>query len=143
MSDTPSGFLPMLIVQLSAIALITVLVFLWPGAWDAWRWAGVLLAVPSSILLVIARWQLGRSFSATPQARELVTHGLYSRIRNPMYLFSGLLVVSFLLVFHKPRYFLILIVLVVAQIIRARREAAVLEARFGDAYRQYRAKTWF
>jgi protein-S-isoprenylcysteine O-methyltransferase Ste14 len=32
---------------------------------------------------------------------------------------------------------------VVVQITRARHEAAALEARFGDAYRAYRAKTWF
>jgi protein-S-isoprenylcysteine O-methyltransferase Ste14 len=29
------------------------------------------------------------------------------------------------------------------QIWRARREAQVLEAAFGDAYREYRRKTWF
>ena len=29
------------------------------------------------------------------------------------------------------------------QIMRARREAAVLEATFGDAYREYRKRTWF
>jgi protein-S-isoprenylcysteine O-methyltransferase Ste14 len=29
------------------------------------------------------------------------------------------------------------------QTIRARREARVLEAAFGEAYREYRKKTWF
>jgi protein-S-isoprenylcysteine O-methyltransferase Ste14 len=29
------------------------------------------------------------------------------------------------------------------QVVRAGREAKVLEARFGDAYRAYRARTWF
>jgi protein-S-isoprenylcysteine O-methyltransferase Ste14 len=29
------------------------------------------------------------------------------------------------------------------QTLRARREAQVLEAAFGDAYRDYRRKTWF
>jgi protein-S-isoprenylcysteine O-methyltransferase Ste14 len=37
----------------------------------------------------------------------------------------------------------VLLVLVPMQIIRARREAAVLEAKFGDAYREYRQRTWF
>jgi protein-S-isoprenylcysteine O-methyltransferase Ste14 len=31
----------------------------------------------------------------------------------------------------------------VMQIVRARREASVLETAFGDAYREYRRKTWF
>jgi protein-S-isoprenylcysteine O-methyltransferase Ste14 len=38
---------------------------------------------------------------------------------------------------------IILLVIVPVQIIRARREAAVLEAKFGDAYREYRQRTWF
>jgi protein-S-isoprenylcysteine O-methyltransferase Ste14 len=29
------------------------------------------------------------------------------------------------------------------QIVRARREAAVLEAAFGEEYRRYRRQTWF
>jgi protein-S-isoprenylcysteine O-methyltransferase Ste14 len=37
----------------------------------------------------------------------------------------------------------VLLVLVTAQTIRARREAAILEAEFGDAYREYRKRTWF
>jgi protein-S-isoprenylcysteine O-methyltransferase Ste14 len=34
-------------------------------------------------------------------------------------------------------------VLVAIQVVRARQEAKVLEARFGDEYREYREKTWF
>jgi len=32
----------------------------------------------------VARCQLGKSFSIKPKARELVAHGLYSKIRNPL-----------------------------------------------------------
>jgi protein-S-isoprenylcysteine O-methyltransferase Ste14 len=33
--------------------------------------------------------------------------------------------------------------MVIGQVIRACREARVLETAFGDAYREYRSKTWF
>jgi len=36
-----------------------------------------------------------------------------------------------------------LLALIPVQVLRARREAAVLEAKFGDAYRKYRKHTWF
>jgi protein-S-isoprenylcysteine O-methyltransferase Ste14 len=36
----------------------------------------------------------------------------------------------------------LLLLIIPMQIVRARREAAVLEAEFGDEYRRYRAGTW-
>jgi len=42
-----------------------------------------------------------------------------------------------------PALLLLLVVVAIVQMIRARREAQVLEAAFGDAYREYRRKTWF
>jgi len=35
------------------------------------------------------------------------------------------------------------VVVIIGQTVRARREARVLEATFGDAYREYRRTTWF
>ena len=130
-------------LQLSAgLALLLFIVF-YRGSWNAERMAGLIVALPSLILLFIARFQLGRSFSVTPQARKLVTTGLYSKIRNPMYVFSFLLVFGFLLALQKPYLLLVLAILLPIQIVRARQEARVLERKFGDAYREYRSRTWF
>ena len=126
-----------------AAFLLVALIILWPGPWSEFRLIGLLIAVPAAILLIIARYQLGKSFSVSPQARQLITHGLYSKFRNPMYLFSGLLVFSFVLALQKPILLAIFAVLIPLQIIRARQEAKILEARFGDAYREYRKNTWF
>jgi protein-S-isoprenylcysteine O-methyltransferase Ste14 len=123
--------------------LLVALIILWPGPWSEFRLIGLLTALPAAILLIIARYQLGKSFSVSPQARQLVTHGLYSKFRNPMYVFSGLLVFSFVLALQKPILLAIFAVLIPLQIIRARQEAKILEARFGDAYREYRKNTWF
>ena len=51
--------------------------------------------------------------------------------------------VGIVLMVGRPRLLVILVVLIPMQIIRARREAAVLEAKFGDAYRECRKRTWF
>jgi len=73
----------------------------------------------------------------------LVTHGLYARIRNPVYVFGSLLFAGLLLYLGKPWFLFCLLPVMALQVVRAGREAKVLEARFGDAYRAYRARTWF
>jgi len=44
---------------------------------------------------------------------------------------------------QQPVLLIVLVAVVIAQAIRARREARVLEKAFGDAYREYRSRTWF
>jgi protein-S-isoprenylcysteine O-methyltransferase Ste14 len=143
MSSGNRSFVPLLIAQTCAALLVLVVVLSWPGEWNKQRWAGAMIAIPAVILLLSARFELGRSFSISPQARKLVTRGLYSKIRNPMYVFSTLMVVGFLLTVENPYLFIILAVLVPTQIIRAHKEAKVLEEKFGDEYREYRSRTWF
>ncbi len=111
--------------------------------WTATRVAGLVLVIPGFALWVTARVQLGRSFSLRAQAKELVTHGLYAKIRNPVYVFGALFILGFFLLINKPVGLLLLVVIVPLQIFRARKEARVLEEKFGDAYREYRSKTWF
>jgi protein-S-isoprenylcysteine O-methyltransferase Ste14 len=74
------------IVPLLAIAYL-VYAFARPP-WTAMRIVGLTLMTSALILLTIARIQLGNSFSVAPQATQLVTHGIYSRIRNPVYVFG-------------------------------------------------------
>jgi protein-S-isoprenylcysteine O-methyltransferase Ste14 len=107
------------------------------------RYIGTVLVVVGVSFLAVARYQLGNSFSAKPEARELVTRGLYSKIRNPIYVSGGVTVTGLLLVLQRPVLWIILVPIVIIQVIRGRREAEVLEAAFGDAYRQYRSRTWF
>ena len=134
---------PFFILQFCLALIAISAVALRPGDWNTARLAGLCIAVPAAVLLFTARSQLGKSFSVTPQARELVTWGLYSKIRNPIYVFSALMVVGVLIALQHRYALLLLVVLIPAQLIRARKEAQVLEARFGDEYRKYREGTWF
>jgi protein-S-isoprenylcysteine O-methyltransferase Ste14 len=130
-------------VQMIAVAMVLWVVFTRPGPWDWQRCVGVALISVGICGIVAARYQLGKSFSITAQARQLVTGGIYSKIRNPIYVFGAVAIAGFVLILHRPYLWLFLLVIVIMQILRARREAQVLEAAFGDAYREYRRKTWF
>jgi len=114
-----------------------------PAAWTAVRIAGTFLIAVGFVLWTIARFQLGASFAVTAQARQLVTRGLYSKIRNPIYVFGSCVIAGAILVFTRPIGLLVFVVIIPAQLWRAKKESAVLEAAFGDEYRKYRAGTWF
>jgi protein-S-isoprenylcysteine O-methyltransferase Ste14 len=130
-------------VQAVAIAAILWLVFSMPGPWDLQRSIGTALMILGIAGILTARFQLGKSFAIGAKARELVTQGIYSKIRNPIYVSGAVLLAGFVLVIHRPILWLVLLALIIMQTLRARREAKVLEAAFGDAYRDYRRKTWF
>ncbi|HUJ29890.1 MAG TPA: methyltransferase [Candidatus Acidoferrum sp.] len=104
---------------------------------------GMAMAAVGIVLWGVARRQLGSSFAITPQARKLVTTGLYSRIRNPVYVFGGLGYLGLLIALGSWTALIVFALFYTYQIPRARREAQVLEQAFGDDYRQYKARTWF
>lgn len=114
-----------------------------PGPHGPLRWVGLLLALLGLTGVMLARWTLGRSFSIRPQARELVTRGIYSKIRNPIYVSGCVLFVGMILIVREEFLWVLLALIAIVQVVRARREAHVLEAKFGEEYRRYRESTWF
>src|ERR1700732_4545019 len=88
---------------LQLVAAATVLWFLisWAAPWNMQRYAGSVLVVVGLAFIGVARYQLGKSFSIRPKARELVAHGLYSRIRNPIYVFGSMIILGLNLVLHE------------------------------------------
>lgn len=116
-----------------------------PGARDLTRWIGLVVSLLGLTGVIVARYTLGESFSIKAKATKLVTTGIYSRIRNPIYLSGVILIVGLVVMVRRSAFWLVpaIVILVPTQIVRARREARVLEAKFGDAYRQYRERTWF
>lgn len=112
-------------------------------AWTPWHVAGAAIAAPSLLLLVAARLQLGRAFSIEAKASELVTTGLYSRIRNPIYVFGALMILGVIVFTGQPWFLLIFVALIPLQVYRSRRESQVLEEKFGAAYLEYKRRTWF
>lgn len=128
--------------------MVVLLLYLFvPGVkeqpWTALRTAGAVLAVVGYSTFVTARLQLGKSFAVTPQAKELVTLGLYSRIRNPIYVFVDVMIFGLILALHLYWLFALYPLLVAMHVLRAHREAKVLQVKFGQAYLDYQNQTWF
>src|SRR5487761_1586567 len=113
------------------------------AAWTPHQVIGIAIAVPAFCLWALARLQLGRSFAIQAKAKELVTHGLYSKIQNPVYVFSSIFIAGLFVFFWRPQLFLFFLIMIPMQWLRIRKERRVLEQKFGDAYRAYRRQTWF
>jgi len=112
-------------------------------AHDASWYLGLCFVAAGTPLWIVARWQLGRSFSVRARARELVSSGLYARIRHPIYLFGGLAWTGALLILLGWRGLIVGGIVALVEIWRARREERVLAQAFGAQYEEYRRKTWF
>jgi protein-S-isoprenylcysteine O-methyltransferase Ste14 len=124
-----------------AWAVVAGLALRFGGHTRIW-YAGLLLAALCQPLWLMASLQLGDSFTARPEARTLVTRGLYSRIRHPIYVFGcGAYFGAFLALQIWP--VLARLALTPIELVRARREERVLLAAFGKAYENYRKGTWF
>jgi protein-S-isoprenylcysteine O-methyltransferase Ste14 len=76
-----------------------------------------------------------------PAGGAVVTHGVYSKIKNQSDL-CGLTLFGILIALKSRDALPLLGVVIAVQVIRARQETkVVLKARFGDEYREYRQGT--
>ena len=111
----------------------------------AWaRWGGVGLATLGGALLVWTFHTLGPNLTDTVVTRRvhtLVTSGPYRWVRHPLYTATALTVVGNSLT--AANWFLLAVGALVftVMVIRTRREEKFLLDRFGDAYREYMART--
>jgi len=123
------------------LAILGVALFTRPRT-VAWV-AGVILAAVGFPLWVVARRQLGAAFSVRAKAGQLVTHGLYARVRHPIYFFGCIAYFGSLLALQNWPFLVLWLTLTPIELVRIRREEHALEAKFGDDYRRYRSSTWF
>ena len=135
--------IPAIVVPVVVLSLYLFIPGLRERPWSALRILGAVLAVAGYTMFVTARLQLGKSFSVSPQAKELVTIGLYSRIRNPIYFFVDVMIFGTILALHLYWLFALWPLLIVMQALQARREGNVLKEKFGQSYLDYRGQTWF
>lgn len=111
--------------------------------WTAWRIAGIAIAAPAFLLFVAARIELGHAFRVQAKATTLVTTGVYSRIRNPIYFFGAMFMLGIIIWAGRLWLLLVFAVLIPLQVVRSRKEERVLAEKFGATYLDYKQKTWF
>ena len=132
-------------VALGYVPALTDRLDVWTIDGNAVRWLGVVLFALGGALRLWPVYVLGDRFSglvAIQPGHQLVTTGIYNRIRNPSYL--GLLVGSlgWSLAFRSGIGMLMTAALVPPLVARMRAEERLLASEFGAEYEAYRARTW-
>ncbi len=129
---------------LAALMAALALDFVLAGhaVWRPHHMWGVAILLPALTLWTWARVTLGAAFTGRAEARTLVTWGPYARLRHPIYLSAELVSAGTMIFIGQFWLLLLAVVSIPVQGWRARREERVLEAAFGDAYRDYRRRTW-
>lgn len=142
----------LLLIALFAIPLLTPPLAAWGERVALWpllgggalRWGGVVLAGCGLALRIAAMARLGRRFAPFPAIQRdhaLETRGVYGLVRHPGYSGAWLANLGAALAFGSAVGLAGVALMTVALELRARREEALLEAHFGDAYRSYRGRT--
>ncbi len=110
------------------------------------EWLGVALTAAGIAFAIWARNHIGKYWSASVSLREghqLIRSGPYARIRHPIY--SGMLLAAAGTVLWVGRCgaLLLLGVALIAVVVKARWEEALLAGEFGPAFDEHRRRTGF
>jgi protein-S-isoprenylcysteine O-methyltransferase Ste14 len=139
-SATGLGVIPALYVFGGAFAFADYP--FWPGQ----AWLGIAVGAGALWMFRRTHKDLGRNWSVTLEIREdhsLVTHGVYSRVRHPMYTaFWAWAAAQALLL---PNWFAGVAGVVgfgVLFFLRVPHEERMMIQAFGDEYRRYMQQTW-
>jgi protein-S-isoprenylcysteine O-methyltransferase Ste14 len=119
--------------------------FAWAGATPPWRWAA---ASPFLVAGPLLSWTsartLGRQWrfdAGLNVDHRLVEDGAYRVVRHPIYAsMFALLLGTGLLLTRLPFLAAAIVFFVIGTEIRVRIEDGLLESRFGDAFRAYKAR---
>ena len=123
--------------------LFTYLILLTPRSASVafWNSVSTVMILVGTIMAILAVLDLGRSMSIMPEARKLVTGGLYARIRHPVYLGEEIAVLGLCLQFRNWLAVPIVLVHLYFQIRRMDWEEGILARAFAG-YAEYRQRTF-
>lgn len=114
----------------------------WPEYVEYHHIAGVVSTIVSFGFWIAARIQLGNAFTLAPEAMYIVRNGLYSKLRHPVYYFSILVLIGLGLYIWNLYTIIPVAALIILEVVRIRKEEAVLTQAFGKDYVDYKSKTW-
>ena len=151
--EARSSFLDSLLTYLSGVANLVPLVYVLTSWLDFANydlpagvgWLGAIVFAGSGALIWKTHKDLGRSWTPSLAFRDghfLITDGIYSYLRHPMYSAHLLWAIAQVLMLHNwIAGFAYLIVIIPRTLFRIQKEEKIMHEKFGDEYTDYMEKT--
>ena len=103
-----------------------------------------ILLILGTIVLFISLINLGKYYTPSPIPKGLVTKGIYSKVRHPIYLSLEILFIGLSLLFKSLVGLLLTVLLIIPfHLYRKRKEEKLMLEKFGKQYIEYKKRTWF
>jgi protein-S-isoprenylcysteine O-methyltransferase Ste14 len=115
-----------------------------PPVYPLLRWGAALAALLCLAVTIKAWRRMGRNWRMAVSLEapaEIITDGLFARIRHPIYAFQILLMLSSLVIVPTPAMAIVAAVEITLLNLKARNEERVLLATGGATYARYLART--
>ncbi len=134
-------------IDLIVYLIVSILIFYYN--WEAFylKYIAIIVTILGFTIWITGRIQLGGSFQLDAKAKNLVTSGVYSKIRHPIYFGGFLVMIGWVLYVFKTSLFIFLLFLIILYIIlqikRIRNEETVLKNKYKNKYTKYKEKTIF
>ena len=147
MENKLNTFLEKSHVDIIGAIIIVLVIFIKYWELNFMKIFGILISLIGFVVWIIAMAQLGKSFQIKVEAKQLVTSGIYSKIRHPIYL-GGIFVVIGDIIYTIGTFLNVLLIIyllfaIIVQYYRIKSEERVLTNKFKRKYLNYKRKTWF
>jgi protein-S-isoprenylcysteine O-methyltransferase Ste14 len=139
-------FIEKIHLDLIIFFVLSILLFIFYFSFDYLKFFGILISFIGFFIWIFGLCSLGKSFMIQAKAKALVTTGIYSKIRHPIYLGNLFVEVGWIFYSINTQFFLISIIVVlvtfILQIPRILIEEKVLAKKFKRKYFDYKSGTW-
>ncbi|MFA6301379.1 MAG: isoprenylcysteine carboxylmethyltransferase family protein [Candidatus Paceibacterota bacterium] len=106
---------------------------------------GIVINIVGLTVWWLAKLTLAKNWGVgfgKPKIKQLVTHGIYSKILHPMYWGINLTLVGLVLLYPKIWFSIINLLIIFYFFYRMKIEDSYLSEKLGEKYQNYKGKTW-
>ena len=129
------------------IALTTVSIYFWLNFFysDLWKNVGMVTNIVGLLTWWTAKLTLAKNWNVgfgKPKINKLVTHGIYSKIRHPMYWGINFTLTGLILLYLNGWFVALCLLTIIYFFNRMRVENDYLSKELGEEYKNYKDRTW-